>query len=363
MIRLKKCKLLCQNLGVMKAWVFILLLFYTATVAAQKIRFDFSRVDRHALSVDDHSPRILSYKLTAPYTTELEKVRAIFRWIAEHIAYHVYIPVWKKNAPYMNFEGEYDLSQELPPLNERISSIVLKKRTAVCDQYARLFKTLCDYAGLCSEIVSGYARPDMFRTANKFGTNHTWNAVQIDGQWHLLDVTWASGYLSYNGKTFIKSFDDYYFLTPPELFARDHYPEDIRWALMNVPPDAREYAVSPFRYSGFLKSKIQNYYPAKGLIEAAIGDTIRIELDTNEDVWFFAIRDYCPEPESSAATSSSFVKEGKKISTYHIVTESTGNRLYVSVNDYLVLRYRLKIKPDIKKQLATAGHSITAGKK
>lgn len=345
----------------MKAWVFILLFFQTAMVAGQKIRYEFSRIDRHALSVDDHSPQLLAYKLTAPYTTELEKVRAIFRWIAENIAYHVYIPVWKKNAPHLNIEADYDAMPELPPLNERISSIVLKKRTAVCDQYARLFKTLCDYAGICSEIVSGYARPDQFRPAKRFGTNHTWNAVQIDGQWHLLDVTWASGYLSYNGKTFIKSFDDYYFLTPPELFARDHYPEDIRWSLMHVPPDAREYAISPFRYAGYLKSRITDYYPVKGLIEAAIGDTIRIELDTDEDVQLLAIRDSSEQPEDNSGVVSSFVKNGRKVSAYYVVTEATGDRLYVSVNDYLVLRYRLKKKPDFKKQLAAAGQTKAAG--
>jgi hypothetical protein len=321
-------------------------------VHSQHSRQDFSHVDRSILGVDDHSPAQLAYKLTAPFHSDLEKVRAIFRWIAENIAYHVYTPTWRGTVSTINYEAQDDAMTDLKPLNERISNIVLKKRTAICDQYARLFKTLCDYAGICSEIISGYARPDMYRSPKRFTTNHTWNAVQIDGTWHLLDVTWASGYLSYNRRAFIKSFDDYYFLTAPEKFIRDHYPDNLHWTLLDVIPPAREYEVAPYRYSEFIKSKVKSYFPEKGILKARVGDTLHFEMETGYPAENFFVSSHMPQTGDPAIASQGFTQQGKKISMIYVVPADAGDRIYVMLNDNPVLRYRFVLKQPDRENLA-----------
>ena len=102
-----------------------------------------------------NSPDSLAQKLTSSYATDLEKLRAIFRWITENISYRTKNLVSTRRGMKYMIEEEDTLSQSL---NERIAVDVLKKREAVCDGYARLFKTLCDHAGLRSEIITGYPR-------------------------------------------------------------------------------------------------------------------------------------------------------------------------------------------------------------
>ena len=81
-------------------------------------------------------------------------------------------------------------------LDERVARIVLKRKQTVCAGYARLFKTLCDFAGIKSEIITGYAKTNLM-SSRQFKCNHNWNAVLIDSNWYLLDATWASGYLKF----------------------------------------------------------------------------------------------------------------------------------------------------------------------
>ncbi len=53
---------------------------------------------------------------------------------------------------------------------------------AVCEGYAEAYAMLLEAADIPYHLVSGYALPDM--------QPHLWNLVQIDGQWHHVDVTW-----------------------------------------------------------------------------------------------------------------------------------------------------------------------------
>src|SRR6185436_9156125 len=106
----------------------------------------------------------------------------------------------------------------LKPLNERVAIEVMKKRTALCDGYARLFKTLCDHAGIPAAIIQGYAKGGGRNL--RFGVNHYWNAVFFDNEWHLLDATWASGYMNWRGDEFTKDYEPAYFLAAPENFIK-----------------------------------------------------------------------------------------------------------------------------------------------
>ncbi len=334
-------KLLCSL-------VLIFLSFYTV---AQRNPASFASIDYRASDIDASSPDTLSMLLTAPYTTELEKVRSIFYWIADHISYNTIrfqpMPVKYDDDGY---EAEFDADTVLKPLNERVARIVLKRRHSLCDGYARLFKTLCDYAGITSEVITGYARTNI--GSNQFRCNHKWNAVMIDSTWHLLDATWASGYLSFSGNNFIKDFNSNYFLTPPKYFIQDHYPDDIKWTLLDDPPTLSEFNRSPFKQPAF-NFKIVSYQPSRGIIRAKVGDTVTIVLETIDSKKNLYLFDKASVDSSDLAFADSSLKankscivKGDKVSAQYIVLHDEAKWLQVMYNGDIILRYKLNIEQE-----------------
>ena len=266
----------------MKAGAYIVFLILTQFALAQKKWTNYNSIDQYVLNIDASSPEELARELIAPYHTYLEKTRAIFSWIAQHISYDYprINPYKKKNTGNLISETNIDTSKTLRSVNELVAEDVLKKRNAFCYGYSRLFKCLCDDANIPCEIINGYGRGDIHQVGTNFRTNHSWNAVKLDSSWYLVDVTWASGYFTYNSNQFIKHFDDQYFLTPPEQFALDHFPDDLKWSLLQRPPTIGEFLHSPYKSRCFVKYNITSYWPKQGVIQASIGDTINLRIET-----------------------------------------------------------------------------------
>lgn len=343
----------------MKRLAMIWFLALTLVAGAQRDKTDLHHIDMQVRNVGFAPPADLARQLTVNCNTDLEKTRAIFRWIAENISYRTRTTVRRKKQVYYDYEEPHD-TVALKPLDERVAETVLENRVAVCDGYARLFKTLCTYAGVKAETISGYARTDLSRTRQRFAPNHTWNAVWIDSSWKLLDVTWASGYISRQGDNFVRLYDDQYFLTSPEEFIREHYPDDLNWALMTDPPLMPEFRHSPFRQRSFAKYKISNYAPAKGVIDANEGDTLQFVLESHN---IRADGQISPDPfldtalyntATTALLVPNMVKGNTTLYTYY-VNSHTVQWLYVLYNDDLVLRYRLQVSKKTPGELASTG--------
>lgn len=326
----------------MRTFALILLLF-PGWIYAQQKHDNFYEIGTRAGSIPIANADTLAKQLIALGKTDREKVRAIFRWITEHIDYNVMPLGQRKNVARQFYKEPEDSSVALPPLNERIAAKVLNTGVAFCEGYSRLFKTLCDHAGIKAEVIYGYARTNNNR---RFAVNHAWNSVYIDSSWYLLDVTWASGVVSY-GNEYIRQYNDFYFLTPPSDFIRDHYPEDLKWTLLNDPPVYREYGQSPFRYSGYIKTGVSNYFPAKGVIDVAVGDTVLIELTARKEISNFFVSG-SPVLDTALLTKFSPARDDKLVFKYNITT-ATGEWLYVFCNEELALRYKLNVKKEIVK--------------
>jgi hypothetical protein len=301
----------------------------------------------------DEDPATLAQQLTASCNTDRQKVTVIFKWITDNISYRT-TPVYKRNSSKHKQPEEEDTSA-LKPLNERVAETVLKERAGVCNGYARLFTTLCDYAGIRSEIITGYAKTNSNKPGARFGANHHWNAVFFDSTWHLLDATWASGYISRN--EFVHEYDPHYFLTSPAIFIQDHYPDDLRWSLLDDSPVLREFHSSPFKQKSFIKYRITSYYPTTGIIEASVGDTIRLQLETAD-----AQRDKNVAPDLLMDTTifshsaswvflrPEIVPENSNKFSYNYTVSSPGIEwIYLVYNDDLVLRYKIKVRKEVVK--------------
>jgi transglutaminase/protease-like cytokinesis protein 3 len=334
----------------MKWFVTFLFLLITKLCFSQKRSLNFSYIDKKVQLIEACAPDSLAQKLSFSYVTDIEKIRSIFRWITENIAYRTKnYPGSRKGMKYLISEEPEDTLSE--SLNERIALEVLRKKEAVCDGYARLFKILCDYAGIRSEIITGYARTNMNRMGEQFKSNHRWNAVLVDSNWYLLDATWASGYITYSSDLFVKAYDDYYFMTPPEDFIRDHYPEDSRWTLLANPPTLREFYRTPFRHSAFSKYSILSYAPMKGIIEASIGDTVNVELMMasidKREIAPDTLKEnlgILPQTHLSDFLMPSTNSDKGKISYRYPITSDNVEWLNIMYNDDIILRYKLNIR-------------------
>ncbi len=87
----------------------------------------------------------------------------------------------------------------------------MKNKVAVCSGYARMFKILCETAGLEVTYVSGYATG-----------HHAWNQVKVDGKWYNIDVTWNDPDAEYSeyGHSICGCYE--YFLISDEYMNKSH---------------------------------------------------------------------------------------------------------------------------------------------
>ncbi len=223
--------------------------------------YDFSKIDNHVKSTPSSAESSISglaSYLTRPARNDLEKIRAIFVWVAENINYDT-------DSFFSGRPTTYGASE------------MLRSRKSVCEGYANMVQALCEGSGLECVKISGYSKGYGFRPGQTFAgkpTDHAWNAVKIDGKWYLLDSTWGAGYV--DGRNYIQKFSKHYFLTPPEKFIYDHLPEDSKWQLLDSPISESEYSNLVYVRPPFFSNGLDLVSHTKAVINT--GSDLQVEL-------------------------------------------------------------------------------------
>ena len=156
---------------------------------------------------------------------------------------------------------------------------VLKRKHAVCEGYANLYKAIAQAIGLEVERIDGYAKAYGYRPGQKIvGTqpNHSWNAVKIDGEWALLDVTWGAGY-SDGGRGHLmshKAFSPYWFNVNKYEFMFMHYPQNEQWLQVSQKVTLKQFEEMPFVQPAFF----QMGFDAKEILDKSIAKTLPKQL-------------------------------------------------------------------------------------
>lgn len=167
-------------------------------------------VDQHALSCPPPATRsvhALANYLASPFPGQLQKARAILRWVAKEIIYDTDSLRPKKRKP-------------------QDPRTVLVSRLAVCQGFAELFSALACQAGLFAYVVEGFVK-----VPGAPPEKHAWNGLKIDGRLLLCDPTFAAGAVGSNG-VFHQRFNSFYFDPPPLKLIQTHYPRDPVWQLI-----------------------------------------------------------------------------------------------------------------------------------
>lgn len=334
----------------MKRCIGLLLFFLACRGVAQKPMASFAAIDRYAQSVPSAPPDSLAAALTSPYRFELEKVRAIYSWICQHVQYNV--AIYKPLVLRIPYKPEpVDTTSEWRSADEMVAQKVMRRGRAVCDGYSRLFKVLCQSAGIEAVVVSGYARTLYDRGPERFRTNHSWNAVRIDSSWQLLDVTWGAGYLN-EGNEFVQRQTDDYFLIPPSEMVRDHFPEELRWCLLTDPPSVAEFRKMPFKSKAYVKYGIDGYWPENGRVEAQVGDTLQFSIRLRD---LAKAKSIFPDPFLDTASfllspASVFLRpeqESKGKASYRFIVDDTTRWVHLLFNGDVILRYSVTRKNNL----------------
>lgn len=271
-----------------KKQLILFILLFPIIAFSQQPEVNFFSVDSFATTVKYKKDLTdLTQDLTSPYSGQLLKARAIFKWITENIRYDYkyYNKYYYKGKEPKTYKCKDDKDCEAQRIFWETKYIdkILRKKKAVCQGYSMLFKKMCDIAGLKSETIPGYIRTEYYQVGTIGKLDHAWNSVWIDSAYYLLDATWAAGGCGKNddGKllSFQKSFDNYYWLTPADDFARNHFPQSNKWTLLsNYSKDS--FAANPYYFPSEIKN-IKLITPASGIVAVRKGDTIRFKIDYN----------------------------------------------------------------------------------
>lgn len=294
---------------VAKAWlVATSLMILSLAGFAQDLRsLDYTRSDSIALhfsAVGIEDPGELSRRLTAGLETEAERFRVLYRWVAENIRY------------------DYSAKSADP-------AQVLKKREAVCAGYAYLLRELCAYAFIKCEVIDGYAKAGSDAVGRMSDSNHSWNAVFMNGQWYLADVTWAAGYT--DKKQFVKSYSEDWFLVDPVRFQNRHRPENKRWFLSESKFTKRQFFRQPVRYEGYYNMGIGLARRTTGILAR---DHIIIETASYpiESAVFF-------RSAGEETYPCTIEKRGDGYALHFSESEMSPGAYYLSLNGVTVLKF------------------------
>jgi Transglutaminase-like domain len=206
---------------------FLLLLFVTNFGFAQ-IKNKFEKIDNKIAKIPVDfcsSTTAIAKYIQENFTTDEEKIRAVFFWTASNISYDV---------EKMNYIALNPKEKITETLQTRIQNTLVFKK-GVCMNYAEVFADIAIQLNIKTYLIEGYTKQ-----YGKIATlSHAWCASQIEGKWFLFDPTWGSGYLDKN--KYFKKLNNSYFKITPEISIVTHMPFDFLWQFLNYPITNQEF--------------------------------------------------------------------------------------------------------------------------
>ena len=264
-------------------------------------------IDEQAINVaesEQTSYTELVDQLTFGLVTDLEKARAIFRWITV------------KDLNAIEFGDSLNTDTPLGLLRG------IKYGT---ETYHTLFMRLCSYAGLHCVDIKGHSKsvgyePGMKIQPGKF--TNTWNAILIDGEWRFVQCNWGARHLvmskdkkvesssanTSNNSSNVSSsttatapavaaasskpsrdkikyqYDEHYFLPDPEEFILEFYPHNSEWQLLENPITLDEFESLPFVRSLFFHYHLDFVNQRQAVILSNTRGACDIKLRMPEDL-------------------------------------------------------------------------------
>ncbi len=327
----------------MKTFTFILLITFL-NINAQVSDFkdvNFTRADNLAKLYEGESLKnvaLLTHNLTKPLKTDVEKFRAIYKWVCSNIHgdYSLSNRIIAKNKKYKN-SPEISRQWQLSILPKVLKKLTKQKKT-MCTGYAYLLKHMSKLAGIECQLIHGYSRGSELNLHSFDLINHSWNTVKLNDKWYLCDPTWSSGYIN-ESYEFIEDYNDGYFLTEPELFAKNHYPMDEKWLLSNQ-HSSDLFLKFPIVYNESFKHLVYPVSPSKLKIKTSNKQETTLTLTcSKEQKESFDLVIEKGSFINRITPKTRYNREKNEISLSHRIRTKGNFKLHVLVDDDIVATY------------------------
>ena len=113
--------------------------------------------------------RVINDLVSAAPSDPLEAAAFFHDWIVEHTYYASHVAeIAESNGDLQNYGYAFNING------------IFLRGSAVCEGFSKAYKLLCDLAGI--PCINAFGVAD--------GENHSWNYVQLDNVWYLVDATW-----------------------------------------------------------------------------------------------------------------------------------------------------------------------------
>ena len=179
--------------------------FNDSIEANERILQSYANPDSCIVSQSDQVVA-LSNQICSGITSDYEKAKAIYTWMAHNIEYD-----------YAWYYGKKDRKD--PKSLTFYPEEVIDSKLTVCDGYARLTQALLQAQGIPTLYVNGTTKSD----SDIRPEAHAWNLAWIDGRWVYIDSTWGrAGNYSFATGTSTWEYDDAWFDPAPAFFALTH---------------------------------------------------------------------------------------------------------------------------------------------
>ncbi|MCU0424453.1 MAG: hypothetical protein MUF71_02380 [Candidatus Kapabacteria bacterium] len=181
---------------------------------------NFAAIDIYAQRVPQHIalqslPKLVAY-LTKPATNDIEKARAIARWITSNVSY--------------DFESA---AADRQRISDNADS-VFANRKGLASGFAALFVRMMHTAGVEAFVINGVKKGFNFQPGDASTLKrHTWNAFRTGGKSYLVDLP-VYKEVETDG-SYKLAYADAFFCIAPEQMIYTSFPDDKRWQFLAEP--------------------------------------------------------------------------------------------------------------------------------
>ncbi|BAX81269.1 transglutaminase domain-containing protein [Labilibaculum antarcticum] len=282
----------------------------------------------------------LADKISADFTTDEDRARAAFAWIAMNVEYKTK-GIDKIQKIRFSYTSEEDLQAQKYQFRKELALKTIKSRKALCEGYATLYQEICALLNIECVLIPGTAKRFISEISkSNLPSNHAWNAVKINGKWKLVDVTWAAGSVDYAKMEFHKEYTPAYFDTDPEEFAMKHYPDNQEWLLLKRPFTREEFTLQPAVFNQFLGKGYKIISPKNGSLSVRKGNKIDFSIENIPS----GIQIAYHFKSDKFGQLVKPIRKNKQIN-FSVPTKSKGNNeLIIYFNNEPVLGYKITVK-------------------
>ena len=230
--------------------------------------------------------------LCRPYNSDVQKLRAIFTWVSERVA-------WEDD-----FEGDIDTRR------------VLQARRGCSKEIAVLVLEMCRAAAIHTEVVQGYLKTpgEVLDFDCDKASNHWWNTVVAEGEWRIMDCSLANPtnprreWYSQAGSQVA---EPGYFLARPSEICYTHVPSSLEQQHI-CPPVAPDILLAlPCATPYFFRNRLQMVNFDTSLSRIDNLELVQIQFIVPPDIECVAeteVREYCRDMDGDVFESGDLVK-------------------------------------------------------